>query len=663
MHQDPIPTTLPELLAPAGNYAIALTAFDAGADAVYVSLASPNAEPHDPVFSFDELTRLLVHAHDRHRKVYVALDPLLKENEIPAIIKTLSRLSLIHPDAVIVRDLALSYLIRRFFPELKLHASTQMGIHNSAGCQLAADLGFQRVILERQVTVAELRRICRTTPLEIEIFVHGALCCSRSGRCLFSSWLDGHSSSRGKCRQPCRHRFFSPQGSGFFFSTNDLCSLDLVPQLKRLRIASLKIEGLQRQGAYIRNVVTAYRLMLDAPRRNEQSALREGHASLNAVIGRATTPGFRSSHDFSSIIQSQQPGVAGRIIGKVTTVLPDGFQIRLTQALSVGDKIKVQPLSDVPGTSFEVTHMRVRQQPVSRAQRGSTCFIPYNRKILPRSRIFLIAHRGVRSNRQPENQKQKHTPASPSTPIEQLEKKANALARDCLKKLAVLPSLTIPTQGRLTAPVVWLRDGQQTPLAGARVARSIFDPVKPGEEAVLPEFCPEYRLEACRQTVKMLIHQGIRSFRATSLCGLQILRDFHQETIRISTSFPLPVTNRIAIRQLQELGVSRIGLWPGLNQDAQTSLLAHVPPEILEIYAYGRLPILSTRGALLPSGPLRDDQGRRYTIIRENELSLLLPERPLRISPPPGVSRFLDLTHARWREPATTSFNQDRDWA
>ena len=207
---------IPELLAPAGSLAAGLTAFDYGADAVYAGLAKFNARERTENFSLEEMSKLITYAHKLKKKVYVAFNTLVKESELEEAAEQLYEISRLQPDAVIVQDIGILRVIREYFPNLEIHASTQMGIHNSAGVNFAAKLGMKRVILERQTTLDELKHIVKNSILETEIFVHGALCCSISGSCLLSSWLGGWSGNRGKCKQPCRRRYYSKDGNGFF---------------------------------------------------------------------------------------------------------------------------------------------------------------------------------------------------------------------------------------------------------------------------------------------------------------------------------------------------------------------------------------------------------------------------------------------------------------
>jgi putative protease len=291
-----------------------------------------------------------------------------------------------------VQDLGVLRLVRDYFPQLRLHASTQMGIHNSAGVATAARLGLKRVILERQVTLDEIRQILTTSPLEIEVFAHGALCCSRSGVCLLSSWLGGWSGTRGKCKQPCRRLFHTPAGDGFVFSPGDLCTLDMVPDLRDMGVASLKIEGRLRNSAYVRRVVRAYRLMLDAGPEDRGERLVAARAEAGQAPGRSWTKGFLDRQSMASVIQPGTPAVAGRACGRITHATGAGFDIRLSGPLARGDRVRVQERLGGKGLSLTLTRLEVGGRPADRARAGDTVHVPSNVPVRPGAELFHIGH-------------------------------------------------------------------------------------------------------------------------------------------------------------------------------------------------------------------------------------------------------------------------------
>ena len=198
-----------------------------------------------------------------HSKIYVTLNTLVKENELPRLVEILAALDRMGVDGVILQDLAVARLVRESLPGIPLHASTQMTIHNSLGVRQLEELGFERAVLARELHIDEIgnRRSCR---IEIECFIHGALCFSISGQCYFSSFLGGHSGNRGRCAQPCRRQYTYRGKEGYYFSTNDFSSIDMLPELIDAGVVSLKIEGRMKSAEYVASVIgpTAWCSML-----------------------------------------------------------------------------------------------------------------------------------------------------------------------------------------------------------------------------------------------------------------------------------------------------------------------------------------------------------------------------------------------------------------
>ena len=203
-----------ELLAPAGTVETFGAALDGGADAIYVGAPGFNARNLARDLRIEEIGAMIRHCHSLGKKLYIAANSLLLEKELPLVIENLALLQELRPDALIVQDLGLIRLVRHYFPELKLHGSTLMTVHNSDGVHFQAELGCERVVLSREMTLKEIGAIsARKGDTELEIFIHGAMCFSYSGLCLFSSYLGGKSSMRGRCVQPCR-RAYSSGGKG-----------------------------------------------------------------------------------------------------------------------------------------------------------------------------------------------------------------------------------------------------------------------------------------------------------------------------------------------------------------------------------------------------------------------------------------------------------------
>jgi len=231
-----------EILAPAGSYESLTAALRAGADAVYLGLEQFSARGAAANFNREQLAQAVADCHERGVKVHVALNTLIKDEERAALYDALRSICAVGVDAVIVQDLAVAAMVRACAPTLPLHASTQMTVHNLSGVRALERLGFSRVVLARELTLDEIAYITKNTALEVEVFIHGALCMSASGMCYLSSLLGQRSGNRGLCAQPCRLNFRC-NGREHALSLKDLSAIPYLLQLKEIGVASVKIEG------------------------------------------------------------------------------------------------------------------------------------------------------------------------------------------------------------------------------------------------------------------------------------------------------------------------------------------------------------------------------------------------------------------------------------
>ena len=386
-----------ELLAPAGNLECALAAFDEGADAVYAGLKKFNARERTENFSAEEMSKLIAYAHKHGRKVYVTFNTLIKENELDEAAAELARLEKLRPDAVIMQDIGIVRLAREYFPGLTLHGSTQMSLHNSAGLQFARELGLTRVILERQTTLPELEAMMKSNPpVEVELFIHGALCCCISGTCLLSSWLGGWSGNRGKCKQPCRRRHHSADGNGFFLSAQDLETLEILPQLMKTGVTSFKIEGRLRRSDYVSHVVAAYRMAMDAAAKSDEefrAVLPAARARLARTLGRKWSLGYYTRQSAENLIKHDSLGVSGLLCGKVISVSHNGFTVSAGRTFYEGDMVRVQPVSGDEGPAFRITRMSMRGRNTTKANRGDEVFIHSDKDIPSGGLVYKIGEK------------------------------------------------------------------------------------------------------------------------------------------------------------------------------------------------------------------------------------------------------------------------------
>lgn len=250
-----------EILAPVGGHEQLLAAVRCGADAVYLGAKGFNARRNAENFGDESLAQTVAFCHARGVRVHVTLNTLVMDSEAQALDETILSIAESGADAVIVQDLAVARRVRELCPGLALHASTQMALHNAAGVRLAEELGFSRVVLARELSLAEIRAIHEQTSVELEAFVHGALCMCVSGACELSAMLGGRSGNRGLCAQPCRLNFRAGARE-YALSLKDLCAFDHIAQMCEAGVCSLKIEGRMKRPEYVAAAVTACRQAL-----------------------------------------------------------------------------------------------------------------------------------------------------------------------------------------------------------------------------------------------------------------------------------------------------------------------------------------------------------------------------------------------------------------
>jgi putative protease len=373
-----------ELLAPAGSFPAFEAALEEGADAVYVGAPGFNARALSRDFTLVEIGSMIRQAHRQGVKLYIAMNSLVKEDELPRALEALSCFEQLGPDALIVQDIGLFYLVRTWFPELVLHASTLMSVHNSLAAEELTRLGASRVVLARELTIEEMAEISRKTGVEIEIFVHGAMCFSYSGLCMFSSLHGGKSSLRGQCVQPCRRHYSwlkpgkSGRGGGkksaasYLFSMNDLCGVDMLPALREAGVTCLKIEGRLKSARYVANTVAAYRMALDCmdlPDEQQEHILRKAHTLLDGAMARNRSTGYLLSEQPNEAISPKKSGSSGQLLGRINKAQiqadRDGksrltIQLTLAAPVSAGDRLRLHDEDSGERTSFTLRALRVQ---------------------------------------------------------------------------------------------------------------------------------------------------------------------------------------------------------------------------------------------------------------------------------------------------------------
>ena len=310
-----------ELLAPAGNPEALEAAIAEGADAVYLGLKSFNARMRSSNFAWNQFEATVDVLHKRNKKIYVTVNTVVTEDEMERLYRFLAYLNNVGPDGIIVQDIGLIQMAHKHFPQLKLHASTQLNIASAKAANAMSRWGVSRTVLARELSLEEIRAVHANTSCELEVFVHGALCVSESGLCLFSSYLGGKSANRGMCTQACRRLYTAhePEGDreGYFFSPADLQLIEYIPDLIQAGVASFKIEGRMKSAEYVGTVVSAYRYVIDNWEADKKAAVETGKRILaNDFARKKTSYRFKSARA-EEVLNPDQAGGTGIYLGVI----------------------------------------------------------------------------------------------------------------------------------------------------------------------------------------------------------------------------------------------------------------------------------------------------------------------------------------------------------
>lgn len=371
-----VPRKIPELLAPAGTMVALKAAVYAGADAVYLGGTTFGARAYAGNFNREELSQAIAFCHARDVMVYVTVNTLLYEDELERAGEYLLSLSELGADAILVQDFGLLWLARRLVPDLPVHASTQMCLHNAESVRWAAEQGITRVVLPRELSADEIRKIhdaVADLPVELELFLHGALCYAYSGRCLFSSFLGGRSGNRGMCAQPCRKEYQLIEGEAdpygrltgqygsltgrepdelpsHLLSTRDLCLYPSLRDVAALPVSTLKIEGRMKSPVYVAAVVSTYRRALDAYAAGNFEVWDDDVRILMAAFNRTFTGGYLMGGRGQAVMGHARAGDRGLKVGTIVEYDPKDSSalVSLTPgcSLSSGDGVVVRSSSN-----------------------------------------------------------------------------------------------------------------------------------------------------------------------------------------------------------------------------------------------------------------------------------------------------------------------------
>lgn len=649
----------PEVLAPAGSPEALEAAVRAGADAVYLGGRLLNARRGAANFDDAQLTGAVAFCHARGVKVYLTLNTLVADAELRVAAGAVEQACSLGVDALILQDIGLARLCRAVCPEMRLHASTQLSIHSLAGVEEAAEMGFRRVVLARELSLKEIEEIATNSPCELEIFVHGALCMSVSGQCYLSAMLGGRSGNRGLCAQPCRLPFTGGD-AGHCLSLRDLSLVEQLPRLAQAGAASFKIEGRMKRPEYVAAATTACRKAANG----EPVGERELQA-LRSVFSRSGfTDGYFSGargHEMFGARQYEDVVAAQGVFGELHALYKEEYprvpvHMRLTlQAgapvqLSVrdADGFEAQAEGDVP----EPARVKAVDEALAKEKLEKTGGTPFLAReietdIGPGLSIAVSALNRLRREALDQLTALRAAPRPVSfdaeavgamlEPVQRAQSQESGGAMELLIRLRGLNQLGdgMREAALIFAPVEELaRDP-------ARTAALLRDGFALAAELPRVVFGLE-RQQVLSGALASLRDAGI----AVALCGnLGTVRLARRAGLRVFGDFGLNVTNRLAFAEARAHGVRDCVL--SFEQTlASLKETASAAPGHAALLGYGRLPLMLTRlcplrdGAALPCphaaqkrpcpGALTDRRAERFPIVcRQGLYSELLNTRPL----------------------------------
>lgn len=641
----------PEILAPAGTWESLRAAAAAGADAVYFGGKCFNARANAANFDDEAMAEAIGFCHARGMRAYITLNTTLFERELPEALDFVALLCRSGADAVIVQDPGLAALIREAAPSLRLHASTQMSVHSTEGVKALAEMGFSRVVVARELSRGELDELVRNAPIEIEVFVHGALCMSVSGQCYLSAMIGGRSGNRGMCAQPCRLPFRAPGGTGSDLSLKDLSLVTRIGDLSRMGVASLKIEGRMKRPEYVAAAVSAclHAEEGDLPPEEltrlrdvfSRGGLTQGY--YEGKMGREMF-GVRGKED----VDASKAALAGcralyraeraRVAVKFEMKVGAGAPASLTAADTQGNRVSALGQAPEAARSKEITAEELRGH---LSKTGGTPFYTREADVsvgaglsLPAAAVNGMRREALEKLLARRSLPHPHPFAAPefSTAREKHVENRRALrlrlrlpeqltpgAEQCGAELVFLPLSFLAADPERTGDL--LKKG--IPL-GAELPRAVFG---------------AQREETARQ-LDAAAGAGIRDYLCGNLAGVWMVKE---KGLNVHGDFSLNLANSYAVRAIGAAGARSAVLTPEATlprlRDAAAS--GAVPCGAI---AYGRLPLMLTRNCPMKNGDsgcgkcgrgrgerggVRDRTGSLFPVVCFGGASELLNDRPL----------------------------------
>ncbi len=396
-----------ELLSPVGNMNCLYAAINAGCDAVYLAGINFGARSFAGNFTNEELESAVNICHLYGVRVYITVNTLIYDLEVERFMKYIDFLVSINVDALIMQDIGMIDLVRKTYPTLEIHASTQANIHNLEGVKLCEKLGIKRVVLPRETSIELVREIKRNTNIEIEIFIQGALCMSYSGECLMSSLIGGRSGNRGTCAQSCRQPYSLEidgklvEKDKYLLSTKDLNTMEHLNELIDIGIDSLKIEGRMKSPQYVYFVTKLYRKIIDNYLANKKiNITQEDITNLKKIFNREFTKGFLFNEDNDNFVNTFRPNHIGISIGEVINYKNGLATIKLNEELNIGDGIRIIGNPDIGTTVTKIYKEKsnIVSIPIDQVKISSTVLKTYDAVLMKNLEKELSIKRKIKIN-------------------------------------------------------------------------------------------------------------------------------------------------------------------------------------------------------------------------------------------------------------------------
>ena len=624
-----------EILAPAGKYESLLAAVRCGADAVYFGFGKFNARQNAGNFSEEEAQSAISLCRATGVKTYITMNTLVSDDEMAEAVGLLKRICSYGADALILQDLGLSALVRSFAPDILMHASTQMSVQTSYGVKMLKNMGFCRVVLPREMSLSEIKKIRSETDTELEAFVHGALCMCVSGQCYLSAMLGSRSGNRGLCAQPCRLPFKAENGTGHDLSLRDLSLIDEIPALTGAGVCSLKIEGRMKRPEYVAAAVTACK--------NARSGETDENisSSLRAVFSRSGfTKGYfeeKTGKDMFGIRSKDDVTAAkdvlsslGRLFDREMPLIPVSF------SLKVRENEKVSLSASSKGKSVYTESDFIPEKAISKpltaealSQRLSKCGGTYfyaenteislgNGLIVPASVINELRRTALEKlfSLLSEGESKRFCPQKIRIPAHKAGEKRLYARFDSVAQvpddLSALDTVYLPLFTD-TEKLVSLSEKVRT---GVEIPRGIFS----DSERIFSRLCE-------------LKKSGI----SVAYCGtLDAVALAKKAGMKIHTGFSLNIFNTLSLCEIERLGAEEATVSFELTLSKIKKLGGKIKRGII---AYGSVPLMLTRNCPVKNGKscaeckrssfLTDRMGVKFPVMCTNGFSEILNSRPI----------------------------------